>query len=157
MKEIAIFCVLVVTTYAASWQGRVTGGTRAAVGQFPNTGWVADQDYTFVTSCWIFNDRWVVSKGFGSERTPEDTKLIFGTASLTFEEKVYNHTVINIVNHPSFNAETLENNISLLQTKAKIYFNLYVQAFPPFPDPVEVPVIATVVGFGQSNVSIKFH
>lgn len=143
------------TTSAATWQGRLTSGTQAARGQFPNTGWVSDSDlnYKFVASCWIFNSRWVVSKAFGSDRTTENTKLILGTAALTFEDKVYNHTVIQIINHPSYNAVTLENNLSLMQTKEKLYFTEYVRAFLPHTDPLENSVIATVVGFGQSNVS----
>lgn len=153
MKVILILFALVAGSMGASWHGRrLTGGTRAAVGQFPNTGWVGDLDYKFVASCWIFSERWIVSKGFGDDRTSENTKLILGTASLTFEEKVYNHTVISIINHPSYNAETLDNNISLMQTKVKIYFTLYIQAFPPFTEIVQVPVFATVAGFGQSNV-----
>lgn len=151
-----LLSILIGTSFAASSRhGRITGGTRAARGQFPNTGWVADLDYKFVASCWIYNEKWIVSTAFGQERTPENTKLIFGTASLLFDEKdkIYNHTVTNIVNHPEFNPKTLENNIGLIQTKERIYFTLYVQAFAPFTEPIHPDMIATVVGFGQNYVS----
>lgn len=94
------------------------------------------------------NDRWLVSAAHCTvDRTLANTRVVVNTIFLLTGG--YSHIPSVIRNHPNFNAVTLANDISVIQTAGPMTFNANVKAIALASGAVGGGVDATVSGWGQ--------
>ncbi|XP_065084074.1 chymotrypsin-2-like [Ochlerotatus camptorhynchus] len=130
------------------WKGRIVGGQNAASGQFPYQVSLRSSNNAHFCGGSIVNNRYVLSAAhctFG--RTSADTRVVVGTHLLNSGGTI--HYTTNIINHGSYNPNTLANDISLVRTASVIAYNNLVQ-----PIDLEYTYITTgsgarVSGWGQ--------
>ena len=79
-----------------------------------------------------------------------NTRVVVGAHSRTDGTS---HASARIANHPNYNANTLTNDISCVQTSAAITFNACVATIPLATSNVGGGVSAVVSGWGQTAVS----
>ncbi|XP_019526171.3 chymotrypsin-2-like [Aedes albopictus] len=108
------------------WEGRIVGGQNAASGQFPYQVSLRSSANHHFCGASIINNRWVLSAAHCTVgRTLANTRVVVGTHLLN--SGGFSHASSRIVNHGSYNANTLANDVSLVQTASVIGFNSLAQ------------------------------
>lgn len=131
------------------WEGRIVGGSTAGVGQFPYQVSLRTAGNAHFCGGWVTNNRWAVSAAHCTiGRTTANTRVVVGAHSRTDGTS---HTTSAIRNHPNYNANTLNNDISTVQTAAAIGFNARVSAIPLGAATLGGNVAAVVSGWGQTS------
>ncbi|XP_062559143.1 chymotrypsin-2-like [Armigeres subalbatus] len=108
------------------WEGRIVGGQNAASGQFPYQVSLRSSANAHFCGASIINNRWVLSAAHCTVgRTLANTRVVVGTHLLN--SGGISHASSRIVNHGSYNANTLANDVSVVQTASVITFNNLAQ------------------------------
>uniref|UniRef100_A0A1B0GJ77 Putative serine-type enodpeptidase sp chironomus riparius n=1 Tax=Lutzomyia longipalpis TaxID=7200 RepID=A0A1B0GJ77_LUTLO len=140
-----------VTDANPGFQGRVVGGTSAtSAAQFPYMASLRTAANAHFCGATIIATRTVLSaahctvgRGTGAVRVVVGTHLrLSGGVS---------HAVNRIVNHPSYNANTIAFDVSIVQTSATFTFNNNVQQIAMGTAHVGGGVTAIVSGWGQTS------
>lgn len=98
----------------------------------------------------MFSPRWVVSAAHCTiGRTGANTIVVVGAISRTSGGTT--HGIARIVNHPSYNSNTLSNDISLLQTSANVATTANVAPAVLGSAFVNGGVTAIASGWGQTS------
>lgn len=107
------------------WQGRIVGGETATDGQFPYQARVRTATGVFLCSGAIVNNKWIVSVAQClNGRAISETRVSLGFNGVNDGGLMF---VLDIIVHEAFNANTLANNIALVQTIAEIIYSSLVQ------------------------------
>lgn len=134
------------------WEGRIVGGSTAAANQFPHQASLQSAANAHFCGGFIINNRWIGSAAHCTiGRTTANTRVRVGTNNRTTGGQSLGTSAIR--NHPSYNSNTLANDISTVQTSAAITFNNAVRAIP-LASANHGAVGASVSGWGQTSVSI---
>lgn len=132
------------------WEGRIVGGSTASVGQFPYQVSMRTSGNGHFCGGWIQNTRWAVSAAHCTiGRTLANTRVAVGAHSRT---DGVSHASARIVNHPNYNSNTLNNDISVIQTSTTITMNARAQPIPLGQATVGAGA-AVITGWGQTAVS----
>ncbi|XP_053685195.1 chymotrypsin-2-like [Sabethes cyaneus] len=108
------------------WEGRIVGGQNAASGQFPYQVSLRSSANSHFCGASIINNRWVLSAAHCTVgRTLANTRVVVGTHLLL--SGGFSHASSRIVNHGSYNSNTLANDVSLVQTSVAIGLNNLAQ------------------------------
>uniref|UniRef100_A0AAG5CRX1 Peptidase S1 domain-containing protein n=1 Tax=Anopheles atroparvus TaxID=41427 RepID=A0AAG5CRX1_ANOAO len=129
---------------------RIVGGYDAVQGQFPYQVSMRRLPNFHFCGGSIISSRWVLSAAhctIGME--PAGLNVYVGSVRL--ETGGVYHRTMRIVNHPLYDAATIENDISLAQTVAPIVFNEYTQPIPLGSSYVLSGNGAVISGWGRSN------
>jgi trypsin len=101
------------------WAGRIVGGSTASSGQFRYQASLRSTGNAHFCGGSLFSPRWVVSAAHCTiGRSAGNTIIVMGAISRTTGGTTF--AVTRLVNHPSYNSNTLANDISLLQTTATV-------------------------------------
>lgn len=108
-------------------EGRIVGGSNANLGQFPYQVSLRTAANFHFCGGSIINNRWVLSAAHCTiGRAQNSVRVVVGTVLLNSGGQT--HVSSRIVNHPSYNANTIANDVSVVQTATVIGFNTNVQA-----------------------------
>lgn len=123
----------------------------AAVGQFPYQVSLRSAANAHFCGGWVHNARWAISAAHCTVgRTVANTRVVVSAHSRTDGTS---HPVSVIRNHPNYNANTIANDISCVQTSAAIAMNARVQSIGMGTATIGGNVAAVVSGWGQTSVS----
>jgi trypsin len=134
------------------WEGHIVGGANAVSGQFPYQ--ISLRTAANQHSCGgsIINTRWVLTAAHCTAGRPtSDTRVVVGAFLLNAGG--VSHTTSTIVNHENFDAETIANDISVVQTVTAMVFNNLAQPIALASTFTDGGIITTVTGWGQTSVS----
>lgn len=137
-------------------ENRIIGGRDADPRQFPHQANLRFADNTPICSAVIIHKFWVLSAAQCTQRQtsiPANVRVVVGTIRRTRGGYVYQ--VAAIKNHPGYDGILLTYDISLIQTKTEIVFDMkYVRPVPlPKADVREQTQVAAIVsGWGNSIV-----
>lgn len=160
---VVVLCAILGLAAAASvpntdifrdWEGRIVGGTDARLGQFPYQASLRTAANGHFCGGWVHNNRWIVSAAHCTiGRGTANTVIVVGALDRQVGGTRYETNAI--VNHPEYNANTLANDISAIQTRDQIQFDATVQ--PIALSTVNTPggVAAIASGWGQTSVSVS--
>lgn len=129
-------------------EGRIIGGSNANLGQFPYQ--VSLRTATNFHFCGgvMINTRWVLTAArCTAGRAQNSIRMFVGSVLLNSGGTM--HLSSRIVIHPSFNADTIANDISLVQTATFITLNGNVQPIALGSAYVSGGVNAVVTGWGS--------
>ncbi|XP_035783470.1 chymotrypsin-2-like [Anopheles albimanus] len=129
---------------------RIIGGNDATDGQFPYQ--VSLQTPTNFHFCGgsIIGARWILSAAHCTiSRTAANVNVYVGSVARS-SGGVY-HSSMRIVNHPTYNSNTLENDISLIETVEPIVFNANTQPIALGSSFILSGTGATISGWGRTN------
>lgn len=102
---------------------------------------------------WIHNARWAVSAAHCTiGRTTANTFVVVGALMRT--SGGITHPTARVVNHPNYNANTLANDISIVQTANTIAFSATVSSMPLSTVNTGGGVAVVASGWGQTAVRI---
>lgn len=102
----------------------------------------------------IHNSRWILSSAHCTiGRTSANTLSVVGSVRL--DDEGITHTTMLIMNHPNYNADTFNNDISLLWTETELIFSETVQPIPLGTTNIGSNVFAVISGWGFTSVSTK--
>ena len=101
------------------WAGRIVGGSTASSGQFRYQASLRTTGNAHFCGGTLFSARWVVSAAHCTiGRSGGNTIIVMGAISRTTGGTTFG--VSRIVNHPSYNSNTLANDISVLETSSNV-------------------------------------
>ncbi|EAA06078.5 AGAP003807-PA [Anopheles gambiae str. PEST] len=131
--------------------GRIVGGYDATEGQFPHQVSLRRPPNFHFCGGSIIGPRWIISAThctIGME--PANLNVYVGSVKLA-SGGVYYRTM-RIVNHPLYDPNTIENDISLIQTVQPIVFNEHTQPIGLASTNLISATGASISGWGRSNV-----
>ncbi|XP_040150899.1 chymotrypsin-2-like [Anopheles arabiensis] len=130
--------------------GRIVGGYDATEGQFPHQVSLRRPPNFHFCGGSIIGPRWIISAThctIGME--PANLNVYVGSVKLA-SGGVYYRTM-RIVNHPLYDPNTIENDISLIQTVQPIVFNEHTQPIGLASTNLISATGASISGWGRSN------
>lgn len=132
------------------WSGRIVGGQNAASGQFPYQISLRSTANAHFCGGSLVNNRWIVSAAHCTiGRSGANTVVVVGALSRTTGG--ITHRVSRIVNHPSYNSQSLNNDISVAQTETVMGFTATVAPIGLGSAFVGGGVSAIASGWGQTS------
>jgi trypsin len=132
------------------WEGFIVGGSTASAGQFPHQVSLRNAGNSHFCGGFVINNRWVGSAAHCTiGRTAANTVSVVGTNHRTSGGIA--HSTSRIVNHPSYNANTLANDISMVFTASTIGFTSTVQPITLGSATVGGGVTSQASGWGQTS------
>lgn len=135
------------------WEGRIVGGSAAGANAFPHQASLQSNANAHFCGAFIINNRWVGSAAHCTiGRTAANTRVRVGSNNRTTGGQLFQASAVR--NHASYNANTLANDISTVQTSGTITMNAAVRAIP-LASANHGAVSAQVSGWGQTAVSIR--
>uniref|UniRef100_A0A182P779 Peptidase S1 domain-containing protein n=1 Tax=Anopheles epiroticus TaxID=199890 RepID=A0A182P779_9DIPT len=130
--------------------GRIVGGYDAVDGQFPHQVSLRRPPNFHFCGGSIIGPRWILSATHCTiGMAPSNVNVYVGSVKLA-TGGVY-HRVMRIVNHPLYDSNTVENDISLLQTVIPIVFNEHTKPIGLASTNLVSATGATISGWGRSN------
>lgn len=137
----------------SEWEGRIVGGSTASIGQFRHQASLRTAANGHFCGAGIVNTRWVVSAAHCTVgRTTANTRVVVGAHSRTTGGIM--HTTSRIVNHPNYNSNTLNNDISVVQTASTIVYSNTVQNIP-LGSATLGSTTGQISGWGQTAVNLS--
>lgn len=141
-------CLLAVTT-ALPQLGRIVGGTPVLRGQAPYQVSLRTRMNQHFCGGALLSQNWILTSGHCvAGRQSNDIMAVGGSVSL---REGTGHNVTNVIVHPEFDAETLLNDIALVQTQTNFPFNMIVQPVQIGGQYVTEDVEALLTGWGQTS------
>lgn len=138
-----------------AWEGRIVGGANANLGQFPWQVSLTNNNNAHFCGGSIINNRWVLSAAHCTiGRAAGAVRVRVGSVQRTSGGILHQASAIR--NHPNYNANTLANDISTVQTATVIGFNTNVQPITLASAHVGESA-ARVSGWGQTSVSLAIN
>ncbi|KAJ3644820.1 hypothetical protein Zmor_022522 [Zophobas morio] len=131
-----------------NYQWRIIGGQTAAPGQFPFVASLRNESNGLWGAASILNENWLVTAAHCVEGyTTANLSVVVGSTRIT--SGGVHHTLASILQSPSYDPLTAENDIALLQVQDAITFDDSVQ-------PIEIArgannQSATVLGWGLAQ------
>ncbi|XP_055596059.1 chymotrypsin-2-like [Uranotaenia lowii] len=130
------------------WEGYIVGGQNAASGQFPYQVSLRSAQNAHFCGGSIVNNRWILSAAHCTiGRTTANTRVVVGTHLLNSGGVMHNAQAI--INHPSYNANTLANDISVVHTATVIAFTNLAQPIGLAANFINTAAGALASGWGQ--------
>ncbi|XP_053672093.1 chymotrypsin-2-like [Anopheles nili] len=130
--------------------GRIVGGYDATSGQFPYQASLRRPPNFHFCGGSIIGPRWILSAAHCTiSMEPADLNVYVGSVSLSSGGVYY--PTMRVVNHPLYDADTIENDISLIQTVDPIVFNEHTQPIGLGSSFLLFGTGATISGWGRSN------
>lgn len=133
--------------------GRIVGGFNAGTNQFPYQVSLRATNNINFHFCGgaIVNNRYIISAAHCTiGRGATTVRIVMGTNFLNSGGVA--HTSLRVVNHPSYNANTIANDVSVVQTQATIGFTAAIQ--PISMGSGQTGAVAAVVsGWGGTTVN----
>lgn len=140
----------------SEWEGRIVGGSNAGSGQFPYQVSLRSAANGHFCGGSIISNRYALSAAHCTiGRTTANTRVVVGTHLLN--SGGVSHMVQRIVNHGQYNANTLANDVSLVQTQTNIVYNNLVQPIGLGSVFVGGGVGVAASGWGQTSVSFPAY
>ena len=131
--------------------GRIVGGFGASAGQFPYQVSLRSAANNHFCGGSIINNRWALSAAHCTiGRAQNAVRVVVGTVFLN--SGGISHTSSRIVNHPSYNSQTIANDVSVVQTATTITFNAQVSAIALGATQIGA-INAVVSGWGGTAVT----
>ncbi|XP_059608386.1 trypsin alpha-3-like [Phlebotomus argentipes] len=128
----------------------VVGGSTASPGQFPYQVSLRTSANAHFCGGILANNRWIVSAAHCTVgRTTGGTIVVLGAHSRTTGGTSFGLT--RIVNHPQYNANTIANDVSVVQTTNNIGFTQLIQSIPLGSAFVGGGVTAVASGWGLTS------
>jgi trypsin len=133
-------------------EGRIVGGSNAPLGRFPYQVSLRTAANFHFCGGSIINNRWVLSAAHCTiGRAQNAVRVVVGTVLLN--SGGVTHVSSRIVNHPSYNSNTIANDVSVVQTATVIGFNSNVAAIALGSTQIGGGVTAIVTGWGGTAVT----
>ena len=127
----------------------IVGGTNAANGQYPYQVSLRASGSHFCGGS-IINNRWVLSAAHCTiGRAQNAVTIVVGSVLLNAGGAT--HTSSRIINHPSYNSQTIANDVSVVQTASTIVFNTNVRAIPLGSIQIGGGVNSILTGWGSTS------
>lgn len=127
--------------------GRIMGGNDASSGQFPYQVSLRNAFNSHFCGASIINARWVLTAAHCTvNSSPSNVNIVIGSHLLNSGGTTYKCAQIRV--HPSYNSNTLANDVSVLQTTSNIALGSYAQAVPLINRDVQSGSLV-VSGWGQ--------
>lgn len=143
------FATTVVICSEIGHQGRILRGQNAQPGQFPYQASICRINRVNFCGGAILNRNWVLTSARCLERALPRNLLVVVGAHRTFGDGITHH-VSSYVNNPDYNAQTLQNNLALINTNTSILFNANVRPITlPRQDIPDSGVSAILSGWGN--------
>ncbi|XP_058829147.1 chymotrypsin-2-like [Topomyia yanbarensis] len=147
VSAVAVFGSTLPAEYL-EWEGRIVGGSNAGSGQFPYQVSLRSAANAHFCGGSVINNRYALSAAHCTVgRTTANTRVVVGTHLLN--SGGVSHNVARIVNHGSYNSNTLANDVSLVQTASTISFNNLVQTIGLAANFINTGSGALASGWGQ--------
>lgn len=135
----------------SEWEGRIIGGEKAEEGQFPYQASLRTSTGSHFCGGSIISSSWVLTAAHCTDgRNYKNTFVVVG--SLVLSEGTC-HDLASIVQHPAYNSQKMENDISLLRVANKIVFTRNVQPILLETAFVNQSSNAQASGWGKTVVS----
>ncbi|XP_052862696.1 chymotrypsin-2-like [Anopheles cruzii] len=139
------------------WAGRIVGGQNAGTNQFPHQVSLRSAGNAHFCGGSVISSRYVLTAAHCTiGRTTGNTVSVVGTIFLNSGGIA--HQTLRIVNHGGYNANTLANDVSLVQTASVIGMSAAVQSIALGGNFINTGG-ATASGWGQlgANIGIPNH
>jgi secreted trypsin-like serine protease len=131
------------------WDGRIVGGSTAGVNQFPHKASLRSTANAHFCGGSIISNRWVLSAAHCTVgRSAASTIVVVGATSRTAGG--IRHNVSRITNHGSYNANTIANDVCVIQTATTIAWASNVGSIPIGTGTVGGGVNGVIAGWGQT-------
>nr|AAV84209.1 chymotrypsin [Culicoides sonorensis] len=130
------------------WEGRIVGGSNAALGQFPYQVSLRTPSGFHFCGGSIYSNRWIVTAAHcivGD--SPSNVRVAVGTI---YTGQGIIHAVSRLTPHPNYNSNLLTNDIGLVQTSTTISFTTTVQPIALGSTSVGGGVTAVASGWGNT-------
>ncbi|CAG9805162.1 unnamed protein product [Chironomus riparius] len=146
IRQLFVLCALVALAFATplreDFESRIVGGTNANIADIP---WQVSlrtlANFHFCGGS-IISNRWIVTAAHCTVgRAGNSINVVVGTATLNAGGVT--HRSNRIINHPSYNANTIANDVSVVETATAIAFTTNARA---------IPMNSATIGGGQSAV-----
>jgi secreted trypsin-like serine protease len=132
------------------WSGRIVGGSTASVGQFRYQVSLRSSGNAHFCGGTMVSNRWVLSAAHCTiGRSLANTVSVFGAHSRTTGGVA--HASTRIANHGSYNANTLANDISMVQTTTTVGLTANINPAALASANTGGGVNAAVSGWGQTS------
>lgn len=154
-----IFILIPVSSQPCQRSSRIVGGEDAVKGETPYIVSLTRRGAHFCGAT-ILNERWIltaghcVCNGINKVMKPNQIRGNLGQHQISLSENVYEVTFDEIITHPNYNCDKVENDIALLKLHKTIDFSDHVSpicvASPSNPHQLS-GTKATVSGWGWMN------
>jgi trypsin len=145
---ILVALAAVVASSLVERDGRVVGGSNAALGRFPYMVVLMNVRNEYVCGATIVNNRWVLSAAHCFSFNVPQNGLRIRVESVNHGSGGIIHFSSRIVIHPNFVSSTRHSNIGLVQTSGAFTFNINVQP---------IALGNTAVGAGVNAMFSGYH
>lgn len=126
-------------------QHRIFGGSDAALGAFPYQGLYRTTDGV-ICGCSLISQKWAITAAHCTiAHDASKMFLTFGVVDRRSSTNAQVFTVVRKVEHPSYNSETLVNDVSLLELTTEAVYDSFVQ-------PITIPDQGVDVTVGKSCI-----
>ncbi|KFB50037.1 AGAP011920-PA-like protein [Anopheles sinensis] len=124
----ALGWIKVPDNYLINNNGRIVGGEDAAPNQFPYQASLRSASMGHFCGGTIINNCYILSAAHCDPNANRTKFVVVG--SIFLDNGGVTHDVVRVINHPNYNADTLENDINLVKVSPYITYNEAVQPMP---------------------------